>query len=185
MMVDHDGQQANDPVSGNGFSHCVLGESSQTLPLESWADNRAAALSLVGQARRTLDIFTFDLEPSVYDHPPLLDAIRALALRSRHSRVRVLVKDSRRAVKDGHRLVDLARNLSTFIQIRKAHDDVRDFAEAFLIADAVGTLHRTLATRYEGSARFRAGLHARQLTQWFNEVWERSVPDPELRRLHL
>ena len=111
--------------------------------------------------------------------------MRQLALRSRHSRIRVLVKDSHRAVKDGHRLVELARHLSSFIEIRKAHEDARDAAEAFLIADGIGTLHRTLASRFEGTVNFRAPLHARRLAQWFTEVWERSAPDPELRRLHL
>ncbi|HKJ10589.1 MAG TPA: hypothetical protein VKA76_15990 [Gammaproteobacteria bacterium] len=184
-MLEHDAPQPAPHQGAPDFSRRVLAESDQSLPLAGSADNREAALSLVTQARRTLDIFTQDLEPMVYDHQPVLDAVRQLALRSRHSRIRVLVKDSHRAVKDGHRLVELARHLSSFIEIRKAHEDARDAAEAFLIADGIGTLHRTLASRFEGTVNFRAPLHARRLAQWFTEVWERSAPDPELRRLHL
>ncbi len=183
-MLEHDGEQSAPERDRSDFSRWVLAESEQPLTVADSVDNRAAALALVTQARRTIDIFTQDLEPMVYDHQPILDAVRQLALRSRRSRVRVLVKDSRRAVKDGHRLVELARHLSSFVEIRKAHEDVKDAADTFLIADGIGTLHRTLATSYEGTLNFRAPLHARRLEQWFTEVWERSTPDPELRRLH-
>lgn len=168
-----------------GIDHCILGQTEYVLPLNSWTANQAAALALARQARLALDIFTDDMEPAIYDQQPMLEAIRQLAVRSRRSRVRVLVKDSTRAVKEDHRLVALARHLSSFIAIRKTHEDVADFPEAFLIADHQGVLHRKLATRYEGTACFRAPLQARQLTHWFTEVWERSTPDPELRRIHL
>lgn len=167
------------------FGGCTLGETDSVLFLDSWTDNRAAALALTRQTRRTLDILTADMEPAIYDQQPLLEAVRQLAVRSRRSRVRVLVRDPQRTVKGGHRLVELARHLSSFIEIRKTPEDLEEFWEAFVIADQQGVLHRKLATRYEGTACFRAPVQARQLTHWFTEIWERSTPDPELRRIHL
>jgi len=172
-------------LTGATAEQCTLGGSATVLGLESWQDNRNAAVLLAGQSRRTLDILTHDLEPALYDQQAFLDSVRALALRGRHSRIRILVQDSGRAVREGHRMIELARRLTTYIHIRKPHPDDRDHPEAFVIADGRGVLHRTLATRYEGTICCNAPLQVRDLQRFFDEAWERSAPDAELRRLHL
>ena len=163
----------------------ILGVTAAPVALETREENRIAACALARQARSHLCIFTRDLDPPLYDDLCFLDAVTALATRSRFARVRVLVQNSEKAVKYGHRLIELSRRLSSFIQLRRPHADYQDYNEAFLVADGVGLLHRALAHRYEAEVDFKAPLRARLLLKFFDEAWDKSEPDLELRRLHI
>ncbi len=173
------------PLEELKLDELVLGETPAQIRLNDMADNRLLALGLAQQARRTLDIFTRDLEPAIYDQEPFLNALRELALRSQRVRIRVLLQDASRIVQNGHRLVELMRRLTTFMEIRQPHQDYRDHNEAFLVADGVGIIHRRLADRPEGLGSFKMPLRGRELTNFFDEVWERSQPHPDLRRLFI
>jgi hypothetical protein len=95
------------------------------------------------------------------------------------------LQDGRSAVQSGNRLIELARRLSSRIQIRRPPVEHRDFAATFLLADDSGYLQRPFHDRYEGTASFNKPDTNRRLKQSFMEVWEHSQPDAEMRRLHL
>lgn len=147
------------------------------------ADNCDAALAIAQLARRRLALFTHDLEPQLYGTAEFVAAVKDLALSGRMTEVRILLADSTRATKEGHRLLELARRLSSRIEIRKPHRDYLDLAETFLIADEQGLLYRKLATRWEGFADTHEPLQAREQSKLFDEIWQRSQQDPETRRL--
>lgn len=164
---------------------CILGETAGEYALTSRDDNVQAAALLAGQARRMIELFTPDLEPALYDQTPFIDALAQLCLSSPRARVRILAKDFERTVKDGHRLVDLARRLSSYVELRKVHSDYQENSETFLLVDDYGLLHRRHAARFEGTFSCKAPLEVRRLRASFDEVWDRSEPDADLRRLHL
>lgn len=163
----------------------LLGGTDTEIALASSSDNRHAALALVLQAKRSVQIFSRDLDAPVYDQTPFIQTLTTLATRSRHTRILILVQNTERVVADGHRLVELSRRLSSFIEIRKPHSDFREYNQAFLIADGVGMLRRPIADRYQGTLNFKAPLAAREYSEFFTQVWERSAPDPNLRQLHI
>ncbi len=152
------------------------------------ADDRdqavAAIADLLADARYEIAIYTRDLDPALLDVPPILDAIKRIALSGRRARVRILVQEPRKPLADGHRLVALAQRLPSLIELRtplEEHD--RLYASAFLINDQRGYLFRTLASRNEGEgSTYAPGRHA-QLREYFDQVWERSAPSEELRQL--
>ncbi len=162
-----------------------LGEDDRPLSLDSIAEFRDTALSMVRQASRSVRIFTRDLDHAAYDNPPFVEAVLDLVKRSRIARVEILVQDSLRAVKEGHRLVDASQRFSSKMEIRNPHSDYRDYNQAFLVVDGTGFLRRPLADRYATVGSFRDRLAAQELERFFSEVWERSEADPQLRRLHL
>ena len=167
------------------LEQCVLGESPEEIELGTRHDHELAVAALARQARRSLHLYTRDLEPPVYDTTGFVGAVRQLALGSRHARVEVLLRDSSRVVADGHRMVELARRLSSFIELRRPHSDYDNYNEAFLIADEAAVIHRIAADRYQGTVRFHAPRVARELLGFFREVWQRSAADTQLRRIHL
>lgn len=148
-------------------------------------DNRDAALEIARLARRQLAILSYDLEPQVYDDADVLDAIKNLAISGSKANVRILLVDSTRAIKDGNRLIELSRRLSSYVEIRKPHRDYLDIAEAFMIADEKGLLYRKLSTRWEGIADPADPMQARDRLKLFNEIWQRSQGDPEARQLRI
>lgn len=148
-------------------------------------DNRAAALELARNARRQLAIFSYDLEPQVFDQPEFLQAVRDLAIGGRMSGVRILLVDSARAIREGNRLIEIARRLPSSVEIRKPHKDYLDMSEAFIVSDERGVLARRLATRWEGIADPDDAFKAREKLKLFDEIWQRSSSDVETRQLRI
>lgn len=162
-----------------------LGETGIQAPVGGIADNRMAALAMAQQAKRSLRIMTRDLDAPIYNTRDFTDAVTKLAARSRYSIILILIRDSSNVVANGHRIVELAYRLSSKIKLRKTCNEYQNYNEAFLIADDVGFIHRKIADRYEGIVNFKDSLQARSLAKFFDKVWEKSEPDPELRRLYL
>jgi len=162
-----------------------LGIGSLEFELDSRADVVAVTDQMASQASRSLLLHTESLEPDIYDTVPFLDAVSQLASSHAMARIWILVQDSRRVVQSGHRLVDLSRRLSTAIQIRRPAQEYQDFHESFLLADTCGYLHRRNPSRFEGVANFNDPGKVAERMRYFIEVWERSEPDAELKRLYL
>ena len=163
----------------------LLGITSGDIALRTIEQNRDTALAMAQQANRFIQIATRDLDALLYDNEPFIDAITALAKRHAKSHIDILVWDSMTAVKHGHRLINLAHRLSSYIQIRKPAEEHANYTEAFLVADGVGYMSRNLADRFDGVASFNAPMQARNLSQLFTTMWEKATPDPQLRRLHI
>jgi hypothetical protein len=173
------------PLEALNLDDFRLGEDFVQIQLDSRMDNRLVAVALARQARRTIDLFSRDLEAELYDQEPFLQAVKDLTLGSPQAHLRVLLQDASRVVRDGHRLVELMRRLTSSIEIRQPHSDYRSYNEAFLVVDGYGVIHRRLADRPQGIASFKAPLRALELTKFFDDVWERSSPHPDLRRLYI
>jgi len=167
------------------FTELRLGISGVDIELQTREECRHASELMVQQCLASLEIFSRDLDASLYDQAPFLQALGALCLSNRRARVRILVQDPMTAVKRGHRLIELSRRLSSSIEIRQAHQDYRHHNEAFLVADDCGLIYRSLSDRYEGTANFYNPVQAERKADFFTEVWDRSEAHPELRRLHI
>lgn len=163
----------------------VLGETTGTVGFDGAAENRRLARALCAQARHSVLVQTPDLEPRVYDDGELLDALRRLALAHPHTRIRVLIGDPERAVRHAPRLFELARRLTSSIELRRPNPEAAGLEQAFLVVDGKGLIHRPNAERHAGVASFHDPLQARALTRQFDAAWALGTPDAEFRRLHL
>jgi hypothetical protein len=163
----------------------VLGAADRVLHLNKAETHRHLVLAMAKQARRTIHLYSRNLDPAVYDDAGIEEALTQFLLRSKNCRLFVLVHDTSLAVKHGHALVRLAQKLSSRAQIRIPSEDQRDYSGAFLAADAMGYIRQPVATSYAAEANFKAPFEARKLLQYFEEVWERADTDPQLRRLFL
>ncbi len=176
---------AAEPETTLDLSAQKLGESRDILYLQTRGDNREVALSLVQQAHRSLHLFTHDLDPALYDTRDFVEAVKQLAIQSPHSKVYILLKDPTTAITRGHRIVELARRISSHVFIHRVAEEDQDRIDSFMVVDEVGILRRAHGARFEGTAEFNNPGEARQLLKSFNDAWERSVPEAELRRLHI
>jgi hypothetical protein len=162
-----------------------LGASSEEFETTSRSEVFEVSQRLAAQAQRLLLLHTENLSPEIYDRPAFLDTVSAFSRRHSQTRFLVLIQDARQAVQRGHRLIELARQLSSTVEFRRPAGEYRHFHETFLLADTTGYLHRRIPDRYEGTACFNAAGKAADWEKYFMEVWERSEPDLELKRLHL
>ena len=162
-----------------------LGEDRGRIAISGKDEFRLACECLAQQARRQLDIFTHDLDAPLYDQKPFLDALKDLVTTSRHAQVRILLQDNNRAQKEGHRLIELARRLTSAVEIRRPYDDYLEYPDNFMIVDRTGFVHRELYTQYEGEVEFHDPVAANEWSKLFSDIWERSEQDTDLRRLYL
>lgn len=165
----------------------LIGASSlaKRLTSERAGDLRDATLELIQSARHELCIYTRDLEPPLYDEHALVEAIRHVALSGRGAHVRILVQDTARALRDGHRLVDLAQRLSSIVHIRRPANEDQQYPGAFVLTDSGGYFFRTFGDRLEGEGDLYYPPRRDELKRYFDEVWERAEQPQELRRLSL
>ncbi len=164
-----------------------LGETKADVPIDTVDENRDIALSLVEQARYTIDIFTQDLDAELYNNAAFEQALFKLTKRHPTTRVRILVQNSMPSVQNGHRLIRLAQNLTSSIAIHKPSATHQDELCGFLVVDQLGFLYRVNANHrnYHANFNFMSPLRARQLADFFNDMWELSTPDVQTRRMHI
>ena len=160
---------------------CTLGETTDLQRFSNPDQARALLLALLQQARRSLCLYTPDLETWLYNHSLVQDACRNFLIAHPHNRLRILLRDSTKAVKDGHRLLTLSRRLSSNMHIRKLHPDYPAEETAFALADDRGLLIRPELDQYAGYALFNAPGRARLKQSLFDQAWDSSILDPDLR----
>ncbi len=147
---------------------------------------RAAVLAVIDGARRDLAVMTRDLDPDLFEHADVLEALKRLAIGTPNVRIRFLVLEPARAGSEAPRLVALAGRLSSVFAFRAPVEEIdRQHPGAFLANDRGDWYERALASRFEGEAAARARAKAAQLFARFDETWERSEPAADLRRLEI
>jgi hypothetical protein len=184
-MARSEHRKAGKKVAQLTIDDLRLGETSLELEVERLTEASAVAHALAAQAQRTLLLHTEDLEPDIYDDSAFLDAVSRLARDHSQSHIWILIHDARKVVQNGHRLIEIARRLSSTIQLRRPAPQYRNNHESFLLADGCGYLHRPIATRYEGTANFHDPGKVADFEKYFMEVWERSEADEEIKRLYI
>lgn len=164
----------------------ILGVTGGQRELGDLESIRQIGVDMLEQARLQVLLFSQDLDPRIYDQPPFLQALQRLAvMHSPRARIRVLVLDNQRLIKEPHRLLELARRLTTSIELRRPIAEYRERTDEFLLIDNSGYLHREQPAVPQAVASYHNPLRARTLQGEFLEIWEHSEPDPEIRRLHL
>jgi len=171
--------------TGDDFNGYKLGEDDKVIHIETMDECRNAALAIARQTQRTLILQSYDLEPLIYDTSEFVEAVRQIAVNSTRASIQILIEDSRKVITGGHRLVTLMRQLTSFIEIRKINTDLKTIGDAFVIGDETALLYRRQPQRYEGFVNFNERGRCRQLMADFKDSWEKSAPDPELKRLHI
>ncbi len=71
-----------------------------------------------------------------------------------HARLRVLISDPGRAVRDGNRFFMMARRLTSYIDLRNVAAEYRNNPCAFIIADDKTIAFRQQASKWEGIVEF-------------------------------
>jgi hypothetical protein len=140
--------------------------------------------AIAQSARHKVYIYSRDLDRMLLDRASLIDALKHVALSGRGAEVRVIVQDPGEAAHESHRLLHLSAKLPSFVQLRTpALDEDKQYPSAFVINDQGGYFFRVLGSRFEGDGNMHAPGRNRELLSYFEQVWERSHEDPELRRM--
>jgi len=142
-----------------------------------------AVMSLAQQAKLQIRLFSPNLESALYDQEKVIKHLSNLARRNPHTSIQILVSDSHNAVKNGHRLLQLAQRLSSSIEIRRPIRQHQALNQSMLLADALGYVFLEQPERFVGRCNFYDSITVKALSDVFREAWNHSTPDPEIRNL--
>lgn len=159
----------------------TLGEHHELQAFSTPEQARSHVLAFLQQAQRQLCLYSTDLEPWLYHHSSVQQACSQFLLANPKNQLRILLRDSSRAVKEGHRLLSLARRLPSNCQIRKLHPDYPNEEISFLLADRCGLLLRPEPSQYAGYALYQDPQRNRLRLSQFEQAWATSISDADLR----
>jgi hypothetical protein len=154
---------------------------SDLVRLEKIDDFRRFAITLVQQARRSVIIFSEDLEGRLYDNDDFTAAIMEFAHKGRNSNVRLLIRDTRPLMLHGHRLLRASHRASDKITIRKLPTIQSEKHPCYLIIDDNGLLFRQDPQVMAGIGYTDYRARAKPMLEQFEQLWSRSSVDPDLR----
>lgn len=153
-------------------------------PVENLASAIASVCAVTTQARRTLRLYSRQLDPGLFDNTLVLEALRRFSTQLHGGEIQVLLQDAGTPQRALAPLLTLAQRLPSVFAFREVQENVdRAYASAFFANDISGYYFRPLGHRFEGEADLDSAGRARQLRDDFSRVWERSRPCTELRAL--
>ena len=123
------------------------------------------------------------LRPFAWRVADFLEVIKRLVLSQAYARIRVLIADPTRAIKNGNNFVHLGRRLNTYIEFRHVRDDLRTHSETFCIADETALVYRLQHEKWEGIADTYEPAVAKVYGEMFDEIWQASEVEIEFRQL--
>jgi predicted GNAT family N-acyltransferase len=149
-------------------------------------DTIAALQQLIGKALRQICIYSPDLEPVVYGHADIVDALKQFAINSGGGNVQIIVQDTLSIRNQPHPLIDLAQRLpSAFLLRTPVEADDLLYPSAYIINDRDGYLFRQQSSRVTGVWSPTLASRNRQLGEEFERVWQRCRICTEFRSLGL
>ncbi len=147
-------------------------------------DTLMAPLNLITKARKQICIYTPDLEPTLYGHKEVVDALKQFAIGSGGGTIMIIVQDTIAVRNQPHPLMDLAQRLPSIFLFRtpiEAED--MDYPSAYLINDREGYCFRQQSNNLLGVWSPTLPARNKQLSEEFERVWQRSRPCTEFRPL--
>lgn len=146
------------------------------------ADDQAGVLcELLTGAQHRVRIFSDTLDPALFDNAELAHELSRVARQGRQCEVQILIKDSTFLVKRAHRLAALHRRLVSSVLLRKLSYAPEHFLANYVLVDDSGIFFipndddKTCFMNRDDRALVK------HFGEQFDDLWQRSVADPDLR----
>jgi len=165
------------------ISKYILGETDEEFFCVDEESNQKIAIAMVQQTELYLDILSRYLDPDVYDNNEFCEVLEDLALRSRHSQIRILLHNTKQVSQRGHLVMHLGRRLGSLMQFRQLAEVHKSIPDTFMIADGIGVMHRPHSDTLAATVNFKDRPKVKELSKLFDKLWVEAEPDQESRFL--
>jgi hypothetical protein len=145
--------------------------------LQSIDELRAAINVAAAGAQRLMSIYTPDLEPELYDQTAFLDIVKRFVLGRNFAKVRIMLSDRTRMIREGNRLVAMSRRLTSYIEMRLVPKPEAMRVHSYLVADDKAVVIRSNGDSFTGFADLSNPVAARAQLDDFDAIWQANVPD--------
>jgi hypothetical protein len=143
---------------------------------------RAAVNEVATSAQRLISIYTPDLEPELYDTSAFLEIAKRFVLSRSFAKMRVLIWQPTRLMRESNRFIAMGRRLSSYIDLRYAAEGgPSQRVSAYFIADDRAIAYRMRADCWDGVVDVDNPAVARLHLAEFDTIWAASEPGFNLR----
>lgn len=149
----------------------ALGPMTPRLLFATREEARCAVRAVIGRARHRITILSPDLEPDLYGHPSVLQALTRFVLEPGYREVRLLCTGAA-PTDQTHALLVLARRLSTSVDLRFLERTLTTQAVAYVVADREATVLRLDAGQWHGMYALENPAAARTHLSHFECLWQ-------------
>ncbi len=164
----------------------VLGVSRGVQRIDRAADLADHCCCMTAQCRRRIRIYTHRLNPLFYEQGCFVEAVRRLLVDCPYAQVQLLIADVDWLGRSSHRLLDLAQQMTSKIELRQRAEAFSGDQRSFMLIDDRAYILRAFWGDLEDArVSYADGARARELGGDFSKAWEISPPASALRRLHL
>ncbi len=140
------------------------------------------SLKVIEASRREILIISKTLDPALFDTESLYQKVLDMARSDRNARVKILVKDIRPIVERGHRLLNLARRLSSKVEMRKLLGKTERDSISYVIGDRKQLLYLHEDQIYNWFVNYEGAVESKGLADEFDYLWDtQSEVHPSLR----
>ncbi len=146
---------------------------------------RDSLQTVIHHAQRSLTLLHPNLEQELFAHPPIVDAISALARRAPRVSVRILLLDLKLVTSRGHPLLNLARRLDEKIKMRVLTERPNSDTSSFVCVDDNAYWLMPNWETYEGVCDLSNPVTNQRLADVFTTAWEKSRDAADLRTLRI
>ena len=162
-----------------------LGEDTQVYRFTDHKGYLDQLIHLASQARQSLIILSHSLDRTTLDHPEMLEAISALARKSRSTFVRIVIQDCATAVAESSQLLKLTRRLTTSIEIKILDPEINFPNQVYLLADNKGLILRHSHENWSGFCCYSDPGTVKRLNEEFNRLLIHAHTSPELSNISI
>ena len=145
---------------------------------------QAALRDLVGGARCSILIYTQALEPELYNDRAFAQRLALFVKKNPRNRIQILACKTRMAEQKGHRFIDLAQQLPSYVEIRSVPKELQRHQQSyFLVDDQRGFVWPNLSVK-SANVLLSPSSNLAAMRRDFKALWDRCSSVSSLRRLN-
>jgi hypothetical protein len=159
----------------------VQPKSEGRVEIEASGDQAGALQELLTGARHVVRIFSDYLSPQLFDHAGITAELSRVARHGPPCEVRILIKNSQFLVKSAHRIGALHQRLVSSVVLRKLSYCPDHFVPNYVLVDDSGIFF--IPNEDDKICFWNRDDRplVRHYTEQFDDLWQRSGADPEMR----
>ena len=143
-----------------------------------------AICQIADSALRTIKIFTPNLEKDLYDNECFREVLLKFARGNRQAQIQILATDTTTAIHHGHRLIPLAQQIPSSMEIRNTPEDYQDTSISFILIDQSSFIFKPDHASKD-AIQSECKHRANKLQEFFTPAWEQAEQDPHTRRFSI
>ncbi|MCW5592521.1 MAG: hypothetical protein KIS74_10530 [Burkholderiales bacterium] len=144
--------------------------------IEGIAQSQAAIDEVIGEARKLLSIFDYDLRNRGYGDPARIERLRHFLLAGRAHRLRIALHDPDSLERHEPRLLNLLRQFPAAIAIHRTVGQARNATDPFIVADDHSVWHQMHHDQPRAIVALHSPPDAAPIHDRFEEIWLLSEP---------